>query len=370
MGGAVSTRGRIPGGGITAAPTQGQATPYNPSGVDWNAPDTGGGGYDADSNQAPTPYQNPSPGQYGNEGAYQGPLAGTPFGGIFGGNHDSSHDPIKGDLDDPSNPNLSSGDVTRLNRKGPGFIGNGLYINDASAFRLPQADQMRQVYQQMVNPNQAAQARDAQYNSVMGTLNGTGPSIAQQQLNQSTQGNIANAYAMSQSGNGGPMAAKLAADRAAAVNQGAAGQGALLRAQEVQGAQGMMGNIRGQDMTGTMGAMAGLNNVNQTMLNARMSQESQQQNAYYGTAGHSVGSQIIGAAGAAGSAALGTLAHGGAIPGGQGNTTDSEKADKVPALLSPGEIVLPRSVAQNEDAPELAKAFVAAIRAKRMKKAA
>lgn len=40
---------------------------------------------------------------------------------------------------------------------------------------------------------------------------------------------------------------------------------------------------------------------------------------------------------------------------------DSESADKVPAWLSPGEIVIPRSDAQAEDAPERAKDFVAHI---------
>lgn len=38
---------------------------------------------------------------------------------------------------------------------------------------------------------------------------------------------------------------------------------------------------------------------------------------------------------------------------------DSERADKVPAWLSPGEIVIPRSAAQAPDAPEKARSFVA-----------
>jgi hypothetical protein len=50
-----------------------------------------------------------------------------------------------------------------------------------------------------------------------------------------------------------------------------------------------------------------------------------------------------------------TFAHGG-LP------IDSEKRDTVPAMLSPGEIVLPRSVAQDEDAPERAAEFVANIK--------
>jgi len=42
--------------------------------------------------------------------------------------------------------------------------------------------------------------------------------------------------------------------------------------------------------------------------------------------------------------------------------TDDERRDRVPAMLSEGEIVLPRSVAMDPDAPDLAKQFVAAIK--------
>lgn len=46
---------------------------------------------------------------------------------------------------------------------------------------------------------------------------------------------------------------------------------------------------------------------------------------------------------------------------------DSSKNDTVPAILSPGEIVIPRSVAQSKNAPEQAAKFVAAILAKKGK---
>lgn len=46
---------------------------------------------------------------------------------------------------------------------------------------------------------------------------------------------------------------------------------------------------------------------------------------------------------------------------------DSPKNDTVPAILSPGEIVIPRSVAQGNNAPEQAAKFVAAILAKKGK---
>ncbi len=54
----------------------------------------------------------------------------------------------------------------------------------------------------------------------------------------------------------------------------------------------------------------------------------------------------------------------GAVPGKAEVDGDSPKNDKVPIEASPGEIVLPRSVALAPDAPERAARFVAAIRAK------
>jgi membrane protease subunit (stomatin/prohibitin family) len=50
------------------------------------------------------------------------------------------------------------------------------------------------------------------------------------------------------------------------------------------------------------------------------------------------------------------------IPGKAKFKGDTRSNDTVPALLSPGEIVLPRTVAQAEDAPEKAKKFVDAIK--------
>lgn len=56
---------------------------------------------------------------------------------------------------------------------------------------------------------------------------------------------------------------------------------------------------------------------------------------------------------------------GGRVPGRAAVAGDDPRNDTVPAKVSPGEIVLPRSVAQAEDAPDQAAAFVDAIRRKR-----
>jgi len=76
------------------------------------------------------------------------------------------------------------------------------------------------------------------------------------------------------------------------------------------------------------------------------------------TGGASVAADAIGGAA---NAAAGGKAHGGRIDGRGLVKGDHPANDIVPALLSPGEIVLPRSIAQAKDAPDKAAAFVAAL---------
>lgn len=59
-----------------------------------------------------------------------------------------------------------------------------------------------------------------------------------------------------------------------------------------------------------------------------------------------------------------TASHGAVVPGQAAVAGDSLKNDKVPAMLSPKEIVLPRSVTLSKNAPEAAKKFVEAILAR------
>lgn len=69
----------------------------------------------------------------------------------------------------------------------------------------------------------------------------------------------------------------------------------------------------------------------------------------------------IGTATAVGAKAALGAAKGGRIPGRPLVKGDHPTNDIVPALLSPGEIVIPRSIAQAADAPEKAAAFVRAL---------
>ncbi len=60
-------------------------------------------------------------------------------------------------------------------------------------------------------------------------------------------------------------------------------------------------------------------------------------------------------------------AGGGKVPGHASVKGDSLKNDKVEALVSPGEIIIPRSIAMGPDAPRRAALFVAQELAKHRK---
>lgn len=70
------------------------------------------------------------------------------------------------------------------------------------------------------------------------------------------------------------------------------------------------------------------------------------------------------ALGAGAASDLVVASKGGPIPGKASVKGDSYANDTVPAVLSPGEIVIPRHITQGPNAPEKAKQFVAAIMAK------
>lgn len=201
-----------------------------------------------------------------------------------------------------------------------------------------------------------------------------GPSLAQQQLQAATDQNIAAAQALIGSQRGmNPAAQQRAVLGQAAAAQAQAGQqSAMLRAQEQQGWAGMygsgLGQARGQDIgqqqasTGQMGAAGGLQNqqnLGYASLNAQTATANADRYANAMAQGQKQkGEYATGALNAvAGLAGLG-LAEGGVVPGAPEVDGDDERNDKVPALLSPGEIVVPREAA---DDPDDAKAFVEAV---------
>jgi hypothetical protein len=203
------------------------------------------------------------------------------------------------------------------------------------------------------------------------------------------------------------MAQQLLMTQQAGARQAAAGKSAELRLQEQQMAQANLGTLLGQrrqgsliggQVAGGLGQQAGqLGLSQQQMEQQRLLAEQelrmrQQQNTERGiatgvgtvggaliggflggpagaVAGASLGSRIgSGSGGAASKSELDALtlkAKGGEIKGRSKFNGDTRTNDTVPALLSPGEIVLPRSVAQSEDAPEKSKKFVEAIKSRK-----
>ena len=230
---------------------------------------------------------------------------------------------------------------------------------------------------------------------------GKGPSLTQMQLQQATQANAAQ-YAgaiASQRGINPALAARMVGQNAANMNQQMAGQSAIARLQEQMQARAQLGDVLGQQRaqdigqmqanTGMFGAAGGLqNNQNSNRVsnmsqmqqinaetarrNAEMQNQAAKDNAAAQNAANQYNSQgtisQIGqvASGAGGAiSALAAINQGGEIPGRAKLPGDRLQNDTVPALLSPGEIVIPRSVAQAPDAPEKTAAFVAAIKAKK-----
>lgn len=108
-----------------------------------------------------------------------------------------------------------------------------------------------------LNGDQQAQFRAQQSelaNMLMAQARGQGPSLAQGQLQQATDRNMAQALAMAQATNpnGGGAGLRNLANQRAAIGQQAASDSALLRMQEQMAAQNMLGQVasgaRGQDI--------------------------------------------------------------------------------------------------------------------------
>lgn len=218
---------------------------------------------------------------------------------------------------------------------------------------------------------------------------GRGPSLAQMQYERALQGAQAAAQSQLASARGlsPAQAQRLLLTRQAGAQAAAASQSAQLRLQEQQAAQAALGNLLGQrrqqellggqlaaGLYGTAGGLGLSRAQTQAQLDAAamrsamgMGEEQQAREARTAGAatgaGATLGQTLIEAGRKSGEAGR---ARGGAapaeVPGKAKFKGDTRSNDTVPALLSPGEIVLPRTVAQSEDAPEKAKKFVEAIK--------
>ncbi len=253
--------------------------------------------------------------------------------------------------------------------------------------------------------NQQQQLAQALQNQAMGV----GPNPAQAALNQSTQANIANQAALmaGQRGAGANagLIARQAAQQGAATQQQAAGQSATMQAQQQIAAQQAlaqqqqnMAQLAGTQVGQQANAISGYNQAalegNKNVLggiqgqnNANVAMVSNTNNANSGVAqtnanntAKAQGGLFNSIGGALGLAeggevpdhlySMGEIYHpgsfkqGGVIPGKAKVKGDSPKNDTVPIAASPGEIVIPRSIAQGPNAPEKARAFVAKLQEK------
>ena len=204
-----------------------------------------------------------------------------------------------------------------------------------------------------VDTTQADQT-NGQLNQLIQMLQGqatTGGGAWEQQLANSTHGaeNAAKSLSMGQNGLSNLNREYTGAEGAAAARQAGVGQGNILRAQSQQGAQGLLTNLLGAQGSTDANQAAAQAAAGQgvTELNDALKQQAK--------------SNLTGTAGAAGSA-LATLSKGGAVPGKPKVFGDDERNDTVKAKLSPGEIVIPRSITEMDDAPAKAAAFVAAVK--------
>ena len=237
-------------------------------------------------------------------------------------------------------------------------------------------------------------------NQLLAQSQGQGPNPAQAQLAQNTANNVATQGALMASQRGASanagLMARQAAQQGAATQQAAVGQSATLQAQQQLAAQNALMNQQatmGSQNIAQEGVGANLYGQSGNLQNAQNSGLVQNYGMAQGinakTAGENAdavnkttGGLMNGAGGILSAllskggevpshlSEIARIYHGdfmkeaknfkdgGGVPGKAQIQGDSPKNDTVPALLSPGEEVLPRSVTQAPDAPEKAKEFV------------
>lgn len=180
----------------------------------------------------------------------------------------------------------------------------------------------------------------------------TGSGAWEDQLARATQQGTASATALGQSAAGvDPMAQRRNIGNATAgVEQRAAGQAETLRAQTQQQAQ--------EQLAGIYSAQGSLD-AQQAAEQAAARQGRREANQAITDKANSINQGIYGGIGGA---VLSLLSNGGPVPGKAKVFGDDSANDTVPAMLSPGEIVLPRSVTHAENPEAASAAFVRAVK--------
>lgn len=237
--------------------------------------------------------------------------------------------------------------------------------------------------------NQAALVADLQAQAA-----GRGPSLAQMQLQQATDRNVAQAAGAVAGARGinPALAMRQIGQQQAAMGQQMAGQSAMARLEEQNAARAQLANVLAQQRsgaaqqaqlgTGLFGSAGQLEqgqgnqnlqsqnlNLQAALANQAATNDAAKTNLLANTQAQlgnvqqdGIVKDLIGGVGQAVSSLIPGLASGGPVPGKAPVAGDSPKNDVVPAILSPGEIVVPRTAA---DDPEKAKAFVAEVLGKK-----
>jgi hypothetical protein len=268
-----------------------------------------------------------------------------------------------------------------------GGFSEGAGLN--ASYTPVQADIEKQKFLELISQAQGGlggiqNQQQALSQALLAQSQGQGPNPAQEMLKQQTQANVKGAAGLAASTKGvnPAMASRMAAQQGGMMNQQAAGQAALMGAQQQLGAQSQLGNLYGQMGQQNLGYQQMLQQAQaeQNRLAAGQTQQANQIGADISLGNTNARRQMVGgllqaggqaammgmgggkggaaAPGNAGGSSMGQMPMmaGGGFVGGQASVGgDSPTNDTVPALLSPGEIIIPRSKA---DDPEAAKAFI------------
>jgi hypothetical protein len=217
------------------------------------------------------------------------------------------------------------------------------YSSYANAIQGSYAQQQQQNDQQSQLVNQLQQQ-----------ANGTGPSVVQQQLADATAKvqNQAAGQIASTKGINPALASRMILQNQAAQGQTAAGQAATTKAQEQLSGQQQLAsalqsqraqNLQAYTGSGQLQNAQNQTNVQNTLGTNQINAGVSSQNA---AANNATTSGLLSGVGAG--LAL-KMNIGGQVQGQAQVNGDSEANDKVPAMLSPGEIVIPRSAASDSD---------------------
>lgn len=170
----------------------------------------------------------------------------------------------------------------------PGVLGTGQYQADPRAGQIAGIDTTRARadygYNQALGANPGQQYANGQMalaQDLYATTQGQGPSVAQEQLRQGTQANLAASVAAANSvrGPGAAAAGGQLAARQAMAGQQMASDAGLLRAQEVTQARGLLAQVTGQGREQDMAAEAQRQQIAMSYLQLGFSAEQAAQQA-------------------------------------------------------------------------------------------